>query len=295
MQLTISGYSTALYSTWYLIEELGILFDCGDGFTSTMLSKSRKAKFVFISHADRDHLTGIHQFSQLNSRDGFPKFHYPKDCGSFPALNYFINKFDSQTLETSWIGLSQDEKIWITNSINVEAIRNSHVICAENIHKSFSYLIVEEKFKLKAEYKNLSPFEIKELIANKGKEETHNIVKRPILFYSGDTPCENFEKWKDCDILIHEATFIDSIHTKEINKHGNQHSNLEDVIFLVSKSSIKTLILGHFSSRYSNQEIDESIIRLVNKYNLNITIYRILPGESIKNILNSQPLINKDE
>jgi ribonuclease Z len=31
MKLTITGYSTALFATWYLIEELGILFDAGDG------------------------------------------------------------------------------------------------------------------------------------------------------------------------------------------------------------------------------------------------------------------------
>ncbi len=39
MNLTITGYSTALFSTWYFIEELGILFDVGDGITSILLQK----------------------------------------------------------------------------------------------------------------------------------------------------------------------------------------------------------------------------------------------------------------
>ncbi len=52
MKLTLTGYSTALFSTWILVEELGILFDCGDGAVSGLLQKSRKARHVFISHAD---------------------------------------------------------------------------------------------------------------------------------------------------------------------------------------------------------------------------------------------------
>ena len=59
MQLTITGYSTALFSTWYFVEEWGVLFDAGDGLISALLQKSRKIDHVFISHADRDHLTGL--------------------------------------------------------------------------------------------------------------------------------------------------------------------------------------------------------------------------------------------
>ena len=94
MKLTISGYSTALFSTWYFVEELGLLFDCGDGVVSNLLQKSRKTDNIFITHADRDHLTGLLQFNQLNARAGFPVIHYPKDCGSFPALEEFSKKFD---------------------------------------------------------------------------------------------------------------------------------------------------------------------------------------------------------
>lgn len=95
MKLTISGYSTALFFTWYFIEELGLLFDAGDGVATGLLQKSKKIKHAFISHADRDHIMGLLQLNQLNARDGFPVIHYPKDCGSFPALKDFSKKFDS--------------------------------------------------------------------------------------------------------------------------------------------------------------------------------------------------------
>ena len=54
MKLTITGYSTALFSTWYFIEELGLLFEADDGVTASLLQKARKIEHVFISHADRD-------------------------------------------------------------------------------------------------------------------------------------------------------------------------------------------------------------------------------------------------
>lgn len=104
MHLNISGYSTALFSTWYFIEELGLLLDAGDGLTATLLQKARKVEHVFISHADRDHLTGLLQFNQLNAREGFPKIYYPFHCGSFPALEEFTKRFDPHVKGTVWNG-----------------------------------------------------------------------------------------------------------------------------------------------------------------------------------------------
>ena len=48
MAYKISCYSTALFSTWFFVEELGLLFDAGDGVTANLMQKSRKVKQVFI-------------------------------------------------------------------------------------------------------------------------------------------------------------------------------------------------------------------------------------------------------
>ncbi len=63
MNLKITGYSTALFSTWFFVDELSLLFDAGDGVSSGLTQKAGKIKHVFISHADRDHLTGLLQFN----------------------------------------------------------------------------------------------------------------------------------------------------------------------------------------------------------------------------------------
>lgn len=290
MDLSISGYSTALFSTWYFIEELGLLFDCGDGVISALMQKSRKIENVFISHADRDHLTGLLQFNQLNARQNFPVIHYPKDCGSFTAIKDFSTKFDPHVKGTLWKPIIEKDKIWIKKDIYVQVIKNNHVVCEENIYKSLGYKVVKVKSKLNADYLKLPPLEIKSIIETLGKNATHTNVETILISYSGDTPCENFEHWNNSKVLIHEATFLGGEDDKNIQTHGNKHSKLEDVIKSVSESNIESLILGHFSSRYSDEQIDKSIIGYCKDYRIHIPVYRILPGQTEKNMLSGKPV-----
>ena len=80
MNLTITGYSTALFATWYFIEELRLLFDAGDGVAPTLLQKSRKIDHIFLSHADRDHVTGLLRLNELIARDRAPSAIFPGGC-----------------------------------------------------------------------------------------------------------------------------------------------------------------------------------------------------------------------
>jgi ribonuclease Z len=290
MNFTISGYSTALFSTWYFIEELGLLFDCGDGITAALLQKSRKIDTVFISHADRDHLTGLLQFNQLNARNGLPVIHYPKDCGSFAALQQFAVKFDPHVQGTIWKPIQANEKYWIRKDMYVEAIKNTHVSCSDALCKSLGYKVIQVVQKLKPDYLGLPPVEIKKAIDTLGKDATYSNKETILLSYSGDTPCENFEHWNNSKLLIHEATFLGGAEDKNIQAHGNRHSTLDQVIQAVSEINIECLILGHFSSRYPAELIDSRIKEACRKYKITIPVYRILPGQTNVNILAGNPV-----
>lgn len=286
--LRISGYSTALFSTWFFIEDFGLLFDAGDGVASGLLQKSRKVKQVFISHADRDHLTGLFQFNQLNAREGLPIIHYPESCGSFPFIKDFTEKFDPHVKGTVWVPIQANQEFKIKDRIVVKSIRNNHVIAAENLTKSLSYMVVSKKSKLKEAFKNLSGNEIKQLSQEKGKAYITETVEQNILGYSGDTPVEDYERWNNVDVLIHEATFLNN--EVGLNNHANKHSNLEDVMRMVSEIKIGKLILSHFSSRYSKEEIDEAIIQQCKALKIDIPVYRVLPGEKSFDILKGEPV-----
>jgi ribonuclease Z len=90
--------------------------------------------------------------------------------------------------------------------------------------------------------------------------------------------------------LIHEATFLLDAAGGKIHAHGNKHSYLEEVMEMVSGIQIEKLILGHFSSRYSQEQIDTRIKELCNRYAINIPVYRVLPGKAVVDILSSEPI-----
>ncbi|XOV68276.1 MAG: MBL fold metallo-hydrolase [Fluviicola sp.] len=292
MNLNITAYSTALFSTWINIEELGVLFDAGDGVTSGLLQKSRKIKYVFISHADRDHVTGLLQLNQLNAREGFPKIYFPADCGTFPALKAFQLKFDPHIKGAIWNKLIHEERIEIRKDLYVECIRNEHVRAPIGTHKSLSFRIYQTKQKLKSQYKHLDSKDIKALIAEKGKEHVMQTVRTNILSYSADTPVDDLDKWKNSQILIHESTFLEDSENNVVESKGNKHSKLDEVLLMVSKSNVQTLILNHFSSRYSQEEIDDNVISLCKKYKVQSSVKIIYPGQIHRDILNQKSIWN---
>lgn len=290
MQLTITGYSTALFATWYFVDELGLLLDAGEGLTAHLLQKSRKVSHVFISHADRDHLTGLFQFNQLNAREGLPIIHYPKDSGSFPALEQFTKHFDPHVAGTVWKPVMEGNRIVVKDDIEVEPVRNGHVPVVAGITKSLSYKVVQVRSKLRPEFTSLPGKEIRKIIQERGKEQTTMEVRTTLLGYSADTPVEDLERWDHCRTLIHEATFLGGPEDSRIQTHGNKHSSLEEVMEMVSGLQVEQLILGHFSARYSPEQIDQKILSLCEKYAISIPVHRLLPGEAVKDILKQKPV-----
>ena len=290
MTLTISAYSTARFSTWYFIEEYGILFDAGDGLVASLLNKSRKIKHIFVSHADRDHLTGLLQLNQLAPEPNYPTIYYPKDCGSFPVLAKFIESFNPHIGGSAWIPVIDRMEMSIHPNLIVQAIKNNHVQTEVPLDKSLGFKVFETKKKLRKSFSHLNENEVRELIFSKGKDMVLEEVRTNVLSYSGDTPIDNFEKWDGSEILIHEATFLSKKDHAEITTRGNAHSNLEAVLEAVGRLSIGKLILGHFSSRYSTQTIDDEIRKYCKHFSIQIPVYRIRPGHTTYDIFGTDPL-----
>ena len=291
MNFKITAYSTALFSTWINVEELNLLIDAGDGIAAGLLQKSRKIKHVFITHPDRDHLTGLLQFNQLNARAGFPKIYYPQDSGSFPAMQDFQIKFDPHVKGTEWIGIKDQDEISLNKQFAIKAIRNEHIKVPIGTHKSLSYKLFEVKKKLKPEFQQLDGTEIKKLVDEKGRDFISNEIRTNLISFSGDTPVDDYEKWNHSKILIHECTFLkDECDAQMESKERNKHSRIDEVFKMVSEIEVEKLILNHFSSRYSNEVIKSTILKMCKKYNITIPVYAICPGEIARDILNTAPL-----
>ena len=283
--LTITGYSTAMFATWYFVSEYGVLFDCGDGVSAGLLQRSRKIQHVFISHADRDHVAGLLQFNQLNARPGL-KIYYPKDCQSFPFIADFSAKFDPQVSGTQWVPLERGQEVYIRQDVVVRAIENRHVPTDGTVTKSLSYFVDAVSRKLKPEFASLSGSEIGAARKEHGNTAITDESRSTKLVYSGDTPIEVDGRYNNTEVLIHEATFLTEAEIDPDNPKRNKHSSLDQVMRMVAGSDIKQLILGHFSSRYSNEQIDEAIDREIQLHGITIPVSRVHPAKLVRDILN---------
>ncbi len=291
MNLEISGSSTALYSTFWMIEPLGLLFDCGDGAASFLQQKGRKVRLIACSHADRDHLSGLLQFVQVNSRPGAPTIFYPKDSGSFPALQDFQSRFDPHVAtEAKWVGIDSGDRIPLRNGWYLEAYYNRHSPHEGGATKSLSFSLISERRKLKAEYQDLSSPEIGKLHQEMGEDVISEVIKETILTYSADTPLERPEFWRNPRILIHEATFL-SEDTANSGGQKDRHAVLNEVIEMATQiPNLHKLVLGHFSCRYDRHRIHEAIASAATEHKLKIPIYGVAPGEAKWRIFSGEPL-----
>lgn len=275
--LSITAYSTALFSTWIYIEQYALLFDCGDGVTSTLLQKSRKVRNAFISYADRDHLTGLLQFNQLNGRQSL-SIHYPKDCGSFPAIAVFTDKFDPHVAGTRWNPILNGDVIRLNNDLQVVAMANGHIPSNTTLTKSLSFIVERLRKKLKSKFASLEGHEIARLRKELEDDQLFEMIKDVELIYSGDTPVESDGRYTNARVLIHESTFLEREELTVGRSDRNLHSSLDAVIEMVADSNIENLILSHFSSRYSDAQIDDAVTKQKQRCGVTIPVFVIYPG-----------------
>jgi ribonuclease Z len=281
-KLTITAFSTALFSTWIFVEEFNILFDAGDGVAAGLGLKSRKAESIFISHADRDHLAGLLQLHQLNAREGLPHIYYPLDCGSFSALRDFMARFDPQAGPATWHPLGANEEVSIANNMLVRARTNAHVVKPGSV-KSLDFTLCQTRRKLNANFTGLPGQEIAALRAAHGDDYVTELQIRPILGYSGDAPALEPIRWQGVEVLVHEATFLTD------GEARGAHANLPQVLAAAAKLDVRALILSHFSPRYAHDEIRAAIHKHAQEYALPFPVYAILPGQVVYDVLASEP------
>lgn len=280
MQLSLHSFSTALYATWHFVEELRILFDAGDGVSAGLLGKAGKLRHVFISHADRDHLTGLLQLLQLNPIGRRLTVHHPADCGSFPPLAEFCRRFDPHVEPPTWAPIRHGDEIDLTGGRTVRAVRNPHVAVDGPATKSLSYFVVEKKRRVRDAFRELPSEAIRDLIRTEGADHVTEASERRLLGYSADTPVLPAAFWAGCDILVHEATFQNHADSgRRAPGDTHPHSVLPDVLAMAREARPGALVLTHFSSRYTPEEIEAAVARHAEELALPFPVHRVFPGE----------------
>jgi len=291
--MKLSGFSTALFSTWYFLEELGLLFDAGDGVVSCLLQKSGKVRHIFITHADRDHVCGLLQLVQLNAAGAALQIHYPKDAGSFSAFADFSCRFDHHVTPPTWVPLAEGDEVEIKPGVFVRAIANQHIQVPGKT-KSLSYAVERRTWKLKPAFHGLEGPEIAALRTEHGDAHVCGLRTRTLLGYAGDTPVEGPDFWRAggagcgagerCEVLIHEATFFTAAEISSGGRH-NLHSSLDALWERARDWAPGCLVLSHFSSRYRSPEVRAAVRAMHKRAPLPFPVKVLLPGHCERDIL----------
>ena len=98
------------------------------------------------------------------------------------------------------------------------------------------------------------------------------------LVYSGDTmPCDSLVlAGRNCDLLIHEATFGDDLKEEAVSK---KHSTISDAIDVGRRMMAKATILTHFSQRYETiPHLTGEMVSYFKKHNVGIAFDNMLVG-----------------
>lgn len=214
------------------------ILDCGEGTLYSIMrqfgpdkymEKLCNLKFIYSSHLHADHHIGLinillereRSFSQLNRNPG------PLNVFMADAVNDFLKLYHQNFEEIAHLYNfnplpHKGALTFTTEEANLLGLEN---ICITRVPHCFQSTGIS-------------------ITVKKSDGEKFQIV------YSGDTmPCEPLVRiGKDCDLLIHEATFSDH-YEDEANK--KRHTTTNQAIQIRDRMNAKFLILTHFSGRFA--------------------------------------------
>lgn len=255
---TIEGLSIAGVHTAISVKELNMCFDIG-----LITNQSINCDKVLISHGHNDHIQGYFKHFRCRKLKGMTKPVYVVPSILYDEIiNCSTAQFNMEKgiveydLPDDFIDIEvfdpgDEYNFFIPNTAD------SYVKSYRMMHKipSRGYSVIREISKLKREYWNLDPYEIKEL-RNKNVNlfYTNTVID---IAYTGDTTIEGVLQHDDflnSDILLLECTILDSSLTPEETAYRG-HIHIQHIADNWKLFNNKHIILFHMSARYCGIDI----------------------------------------
>jgi len=245
--LTVEGYSRAAVQTYWRINELKLGFDLGAQPWDFMGTPS-----WFISHTHLDHIAALPVYvarRRMMKMDP-PTIYLPHHAvETVQKLLHVFSRLDRGRLPCELVPVQPGDQIVLSRELVVTAHPTSHTV------PSLGYIVWERRRKLKAEYRELTGEQIRDIRLS-GVEVSEE-TRLPRVAYLGDSTPRGLDDSPDmyrAEILISEMTFVAPSHRKDkIHKHG--HTHLDDVVERRDQFRNGLIILAHFSTRYHERQI----------------------------------------
>lgn len=221
--------TTNRYPSAHILKICGRLFliDCGEG-TQMLLKRHHlsmmKIKGIFISHLHGDHLLGI--FGLLSSM---------AMAGRCEDLHIYAPEGFEKFMEFYETHFAEGTQYGIFH----------HPLKGEDVQ----VLVDEREMEIRS-------FPLRHRVPTYGfyfTEKKSRKIPRSFAYCSDTAPLEHYPEFlRGVDILYHEATF--SIDKEELSRRMF-HSTAADAAAAARELSVGRLVIGHFSSRYSDPKV----------------------------------------
>ncbi|MDB4094282.1 ribonuclease Z [Flavobacteriaceae bacterium] len=277
MKLSILGCYSATpriiaHTTSQVLEMRGHLFliDCGEG-TQVELRRHKikfnQIKHVFISHLHGDHyfgLVGLISTFRLLTRETDLHIYGPKGLKELITLQMKLaDSWTNYKLIFHVLSSKSSELVYEDEKVSVHTIPLDHRIYTNG------FLFKEKPFDRKLDIDKAEKLQIDKAYYRKLKQgddvlnEQGELISNTDVTFEGHPPksyafCSDTAYKeaivpiiKDVDVLYHESTFLDA---HEHLCERTKHSTAKQAATIALKANIKTLILGHYSTRYGGLE-----------------------------------------
>ena len=282
LELTILGCHSATprvnahpTSQYLEINNRQFLIDCGEG-TQRQMRKYKvgfsKINHIFISHLHGDHFFGliglISTFGILNREKDLHIFG-PKGIKEVTLLQLKLSKSYSKfNIVFHELSSKKSELIFEDDKVTVHTIPLTHRVYTNgflfkekeklrklNIENVQQYSEIET-----CDYHNIKAgkdFVLENGEVIKNEELTLTPPKSKSFAFCSDTSYKEdiVPIIKNVDLLYHETTFLKD---REDLALKTKHSTAEQAAKIAKKATVKQLIIGHYSSRYSDLKLFKS-------------------------------------
>lgn len=260
------------------------LIDCGEG-TQVELRRHKikfsRIKHIFISHLHGDHyfgLVGLISTFRLLTRETELHIYAPKGLKEVITLQMKLSdSWTNYPLIFHELDSKKSELIFEDDKVEVHTVPLDHRVYTNGF--LFKEKPDERKLDMKAVLKaniNMAYFrKLKQgadVVNDDGeliKNETVTLDPRPTKSYAYCSDTKYSEEIipiiKKADVLYHESTFLNK---NEDLCEVTKHSTAKQAATIAKKASVKTLVLGHYSTRYNGyglfkkeaQEVFENVL-----------------------------------
>lgn len=244
------------------------LIDCGEG-TQVELRRNKvkfsKIEHIFISHLHGDHcygLVGLVSTFRLLNREKDLHVYGPKGIKEIITLQLkYSNSWTNYNLYFHELDSKEPQLIFEDDKVTVETIPLKHRIYTNGFlfkeKPGPRKLLIDEITKYDIDVSLYQSVKLgKDVVSNKGIKIPNEQVTAPAdppksYAFCSDTVFDRgiVPQLMNCTVLYHEATFLEE--NAELAE-PTKHSTAIQAATIAKEANVSTLILGHFSTRYSN-------------------------------------------